>query len=270
MFEKIGIIGLGLIGGSFARTIKKRGKDIFVAAFDTDKVSLDEAKNDGTIDGGQVYDCELIVVCTGAERVVEDINAAYAAAPNALITDVCSVKDFLPRVARQARYVGGHPMAGTEKSGYKNSSADLFTGKRYIITEETAAAREAGDRKKLTEFVRFLGAEPVEMTNAEHDEVLAAVSHLPHIAAYLLADAGLTTEQSFLLSGGGFKDTTRVALSDPEMWTEICMANRENIIRAVVELKDKTNKFLQALNAGDKKTVNEILKKGKEKRDKLC
>lgn len=277
MIEKIGIVGLGLIGGSLARAVKSYDKNISVFAVDTSVDSLGSALKSGVINAGytdinaalkEQNNSDIVIVATRAGRVAADINAVFVAAKDILITDVCSVKDF--EVPAEAKYVGGHPMAGTEKSGYENSREDLFRGKKYIITEETPAAKKSGGKEKLQELVKILGAEPFELDKKTHDSVLARISHLPQIAAYVLAGCSAEEELNRVLAGSGFKDTTRIASSDPELWTEITRMNSENILTALDGYIDGLTVLRQKIAADDKEKITEIFKKGKEGRDGIC
>lgn len=247
--QTIAFIGLGLIGGSIARGLKRCNPNITIMAYMRTRSKLEQAKKDGIVDvildgiGEPLRECDAIFLCTPVEY-----NAQYLSAikpylkKSAFITDVGSTKTSIHQeVIRQGLedcFVGGHPMAGSEKTGYENSTDHLLENAFYIITPTapdapTDRAKELTQR--LTDIANAIGAIPMVLDYQEHDKVVAAISHLPHIVASSLVnlvkdsdnDAG-TMKQ---VAAGGFKDITRIASSSPEMWEQICMTNREPIIQ---------------------------------------
>lgn len=237
-------IGLGLIGGSLARGIKRARPDIRIMAYMRTRAKLEQAQKDGIVDvilegiGEELRECDLIFLCTPVEY-----NARYLSAirpflkPGALITDVGSTKtDIHEEIRRQGLehcFVGGHPMTGSEKTGYENSTDHLLENAYYIVTPPEG---QSGESAQYTENVRRIlavaqavDAIPLVLDYREHDRVTAAVSHLPHLVASslvnLVKDNDSTAGTMRRIAAGGFKDITRIASSSPEMWEQICMTN---------------------------------------------
>ena len=238
-----GFIGLGLIGGSIARGIKRACPTARIMAYMRTHAKLEQAKEDGIVDvildgiGEPLLECDIIFLCTPVEY-----NAQYLTQirpflkPGALITDVGSTKEDIHRVVTTLRmeefFVGGHPMAGSEKTGYENSTDHLLENAYYIVTPTAKTKQEDADR--LVEIARSIGSIPIVLDYHEHDRIVAAISHLPHLIASslvnLVKDSDNQNELMKRLAAGGFKDITRIASSSPEMWEQICMTNTGNII----------------------------------------
>lgn len=238
----VGFIGFGLIGGSIAKGLKRAAPSIKIMAYMRTKAKLIQAQKEGVIDGildgiGEpLSKCDIIFLCTPVEY-----NATYLAQikpylkQGAIITDVGSTKtnihDTVAALHMEHCFVGGHPMAGSEKTGYENSTDHLLENAYYIITPtpETPGVYA----KRMTSIARVIGAIPMVMDPREHDFTVAAISHLPHIVASslvnLVHDSDDKQERMKLLAAGGFKDITRIASASPVMWEQICMTNSENI-----------------------------------------
>ncbi len=240
---ELGFIGFGLIGGSIARALKKHGLDISVTVY-TRRVNphLDKGQQDGVIDH-IVYDIDdsfsnsdIIFLCAPVIK-----NADYLpllkkiVKKDCIITDVGSVKGTICEAAAKAglvsQFIGGHPMAGSEKTGYENSTDTLLENAYYLLTP--GPENSAKDIDLLKELVTITGANCVILSCEEHDRITAAISHVPHIIAVTLVnmvrenDNDEQNMKSF--AAGGFKDITRIASSSPAMWQDICMANKESI-----------------------------------------
>lgn len=247
LFQKATIIGLGLIGGSIALGLKKAGLARTVLGVDQDAEQLKVAASRGAVDAytsdpaGGVEGADLIVLATpvGAfEQVIRQVLPKLPAA--CLVTDVGSTKavwvGFMERTLPETVvFVGGHPIAGKEKSGIQAASETLFKGAKCVLTSTPRTDPRALERiKGLWEA---LGSEVVLMSPAEHDRIFAAVSHLPHLVAYALISALLELnrpdEDLLFYSAGGLRDFTRIAGSSPEMWRDVCLSNRENLLEAV-------------------------------------
>ena len=251
-FHHIGFIGLGLIGGSIARAIRKFYPDMPITAFDANPDNLTQSLSEGVIttacnrteDGfaPAFASCDLVFLCTPV-----DYNNTYLAQladvlqPGAILTDVGSVKSPIHETALQLgltdRFIGGHPMAGSEKSGYRHSSDHLIENAYYILTPEADVPRDVvADMEQL---VASLGAIPLTVKAEEHDHIVAAVSHLPHLIAAGLVnvvhDSDSPDEKMKTIAAGGFKDITRIASSSPVMWEQICLENHENISHVLDE-----------------------------------
>lgn len=240
--KTIGFIGLGLIGGSIARTIRKFHPDYRLLAFDKDRSALAEAVSLNVINGicdiddEQLYNCDYLFLCAPVEFNVEYMEKIKdSLGKNCILTDVGSVKSVIhekvTELGLEGRFIGGHPMAGSERSGFSNSSDHLLENAYYIITPgEEVALEKISD---FTELISSLGAIPLVITAEEHDFITAGVSHLPHIVASALVNLVnlLDNDAQYMkmIAAGGFRDITRIASSSPVMWEQICLENQKNI-----------------------------------------
>ena len=237
--KTIGFIGLGLIGGSIAKTIRKFHPDYRLIAFDKDRSALAEAVSLNVINGicdiedEQLYNCDYLFLCAPVEFNVEYMEKIKASlGENCILTDVGSVKNVIhekvTELGLEGRFIGGHPMAGSERSGFSNSSDHLLENAYYIITPGGEVALE-----KISELISSLGAIPLVITAEEHDFITAGVSHLPHIVASALVNLVnlLDNDAQYMkmIAAGGFRDITRIASSSPVMWEQICLENQKNI-----------------------------------------
>lgn len=284
MIKRLCIIGVGLIGGSLARAVKRAGYCAEVVGSGRDEKQLQRAVKIGVIDR---YEKDAARAVTGADVVVLAVplgamaEVMRAIAPHleqgAVITDVGSAKGSVVAAAQTvfgavpAHFVPGHPIAGTEKSGVDASLADLFQQRPVILTPlpHTDAAALAAVRQMWEQA----GAEVVEMSVAHHDEVLAATSHLPHMLAFALVDTlARMHEQAeiFRYAAGGFRDFTRIASSDPVMWRDICLANREAIVAMIGRFQGDLAVLREAIQQGNGKRIEEIFTRAKSARDRYC
>lgn len=240
--KKIGFIGLGLIGGSLAKAIRLYYPETELVAFDKNKESLALAVQDSIIDTAcssideNFTECDYIFLCSPVS-----CNNAYLAQMKSLIgedciiTDAGSVKTAIHEEAKalglEENFIGGHPMAGSEKSGFANSKAHLIENAYYIITPSDKVSPEKTERYRT--FIESLKAIPIILDYRQHDRITGTISHLPHIIASTLVnfvhDSDGEEELMKALAAGGFKDITRIASSSPVMWQQICLKNREHI-----------------------------------------
>lgn len=240
--KTIGFIGLGLIGGSIAKTIRKFHPDYRLIAFDKDRSALAEAVSLNVINGicdiedEQLYNCDYLFLCAPVEFNVEYMEKIKASlGENCILTDVGSVKNVIhekvTELGLEGRFIGGHPMAGSERSGFSNSSDHLLENAYYIITPGGEVALEK--ISDFTELISSLGAIPLVITAEEHDFITAGVSHLPHIVASALVNLVnlLDNDAQYMkmIAAGGFRDITRIASSSPVIWEQICLENQKNI-----------------------------------------
>ena len=283
MIERLAIIGVGLIGGSLARALRAQECVGEIVGYGRTLAHLDEAVRVGVIDGVEpsaaaaVRDADMVVVAVpvGAMReVFEEIEPALA--PEAVVTDVGSVKAPVIADARAAfgdrfaDFVPGHPIAGTERSGVAASFAELFEGRRVILTPEPETDAAAFERVRA--MWTAVGAHVATMTAAEHDRVLAASSHLPHALAFALVDMIVRMDEHravFDCAGGGFRDFTRIAASDPTMWRDIFMANREALLALLQQYQDDLQAWIDAVARGDSRWLWETCARAKRARDSL-
>ncbi|HEV8664222.1 MAG TPA: prephenate dehydrogenase/arogenate dehydrogenase family protein [Candidatus Methylomirabilis sp.] len=264
LFRRMAVVGVGLIGGSLAAACRKRGLVETLVGFDADGGALQEALALGLVDEAAR---DAAAAAAGADVVVlaapvgalEALAAAIAPAlaPAALVTDVGSVKgDLVRRLEARlpaGRYVPAHPIAGRERSGPAAASATLFEDARCVLTPTPRTDRQALARiRRLWEGV---GAVVELMDPEEHDDIFAAVSHLPHAVAYALMNAMLDLQADgrdvLPYSAGGLRDFTRVAASDPTMWRDIFLANRPALLDALRRFRAALARLEAALAAGD-------------------
>ena len=243
-FKNVAIIGVGLIGGSFGLSLRKTGFNGKITGTGRRKEHLILAKKLKAIDEyctapeDGVKNADLILLATPVGEfpaVVEKIRTHIK--KGAIVTDVGSVKAGVvkklePLMPEGVNFVGGHPIAGKECSGVEAASSDLFSKKRCIITPGANTDKTA--LEKIIRLWNALGSETIIMSPEEHDTIFAAVSHMPHVAAYVLINAIMELRENILSHGGrGLRDMTRIALSPPELWKDICSYNRENILKSL-------------------------------------
>jgi cyclohexadieny/prephenate dehydrogenase len=285
--DTVVILGLGLIGGSLARALRKSGFSKRFVAYGHREPSLKRGVelgviDDFTLDLDEAIDqADVLVLCAPtliAAEMLRDILPRLAGRERTpVITDVASVKGNLRDAAIEAvgqvppQLVLAHPIAGSEQSGVDASSAELFVNHRVILTPDVATDPAA------LELVRSMwastGAEVVEMAVAEHDTVLAATSHLPHVLAYALVDALAKSPASadiFRFAAGGFRDFTRIASSDPAMWRDIAIANRPALLDAIDMFSGQLAHLRQAVSDGDGEELYGTFTRAKTARDEFA
>jgi prephenate dehydrogenase len=279
--RRLAIIGVGLIGGSLARALRRAQAVGEVVGGSRRAGHLQEAVDLGVIDR---FETDLGKAVAGADMVVlavplgamEEVMRTIAPhlAGDAVLTDVGSAKGIVVDAARAAfgevpaRLVPGHPIAGTEKSGVSASFPGLFEGRKVILTplDETDPAAHA----RVRAMWETAGAEVVDMAVDHHDEVLAATSHLPHVLAFTLVDSLARMEDKreiFSYAAGGFRDFTRIASSDPVMWRDICIANRSALIKVLRQFREDLRGIEAAIGDGDAEGLRQVFARAKEARD---
>lgn len=243
MSEIIGFIGFGLIGGSIAKGLKKVHPDWKMLACSRTAGKLEAARADGVLDEivtspKELAGCDFIFLCTPVSCIPGYLaKLKDVVKPGCILTDVGSTKSNVHHaVLAQGLshcFIGGHPMAGSEQTGYENATDHLVENAYYVLTPTPQSS--PADLKKLTALVLDLHGIPLVLDPEEHDSVVAAVSHLPHLIAAglvnLVARSDSSRQTMKTVAAGGFKDITRIASSSPEMWQQICMENRENIMK---------------------------------------
>jgi prephenate dehydrogenase len=218
-----------------------------------------------------VAEAELVIVCTPVGQIVDfAIQAAKHAPERALITDVGSTKHAIVQaldsgLPRGCRFLGSHPIAGSEKAGALHATADLFDGRTTILTPTKNTRAE--DFDLLESFWEALGSVVVQMTPEEHDRALAVTSHLPHVAAAAVVAA--LPEKYFRLCGTGMLDTTRVASGDPELWQQIMLMNRENLLATLDQFGAKLSQLYTAIRDNRQEDITQFLAQAKKNRDAL-
>jgi len=279
LFNKVTIIGVGLIGGSIGLAIKKKGLAKEVTGVFRRPSTLRRALRHKAIDNGTlrveegVKGADLIILATPVYSIpLVGREAIRYADAGAIITDAGSTKiwvvarmETLAASARSIFFVGSHPMAGSENAGVEFATADLFKSSPCIVTR-TARTDEAA-LKKVAAFWEALGARVKVMSPGAHDKSISLVSHLPHLVAFSLA--GAIPEKDIVYAAEGFRDTTRVASSNPKLWADIFLTNKKEIINAGRMFEKYYADIVRALSKGDYGGIVRMLKKAKSKRDKF-
>lgn len=282
MFERLCIVGVGLIGGSLARAVRAAGAGGEIVGHGRDAAHLRRAVELGVIDRFEtdpvaaVRGADLVVLATplGAMRNLFATLAGHLD-DGCVITDVGSSKGSVVADARAGlgvelgRFVPGHPIAGTEKSGVEASFAELYRDRRVILTPLPENPPETVARVRA--LWEAAGSEVAEMGVEHHDLVLAATSHLPHMLAYTLVDTLARMhdkDEIFGYAAGGFRDFTRIASSDPVMWRDVCVANRDAILGMIERFQADLTLLADAIRDGDQELISEVFERAKRARDR--
>jgi len=270
LFKSVYILGTGLIGGSLALDIKASGMAGTVVGSDSNGEALRRALDLGILDHHlpptleNLRRSDLVVLAIPVLQLARMLEDGFA--PGTLVTDVGSVKLPLVRAYQEAcrqgsdyDFVPGHPIAGDEKSGPQAARRGLFRGARVILTP----AREADPQvEAVAAMWTGVGARIQVMEAEHHDEVFAWVSHLPHMAAYSIVNSVLEKDRSWVsMSGGGLKDYTRIAASNPGMWADIAVANRELLLQAMAGLRTGLDEIYSAIESGDRDSLEDLFKR---------
>jgi prephenate dehydrogenase len=283
-FQKITIIGVGLLGGSIGLAARRRKLAREVAGFVRREASLKDCEQAGAVDYATtdllaaVSDADLVVLCTPlAQMRALAQQLAPALKRGAIVTDVGSVKaDVLREVGAViqkagAHFIGSHPMAGGEKMGVLAARADLYANAACVLTPGKTASANAV--RKLEKFWQSLGARTLRLEAAEHDRLVSRSSHLPHVAAAALVNLILhpaSPKTQAGLCAAGFRDTTRIASGSPEMWRDIALANRKNLARALAAFVGELDNFQAALRRNDARAIEKFFATAKQRRDEWC
>ena len=279
MIERLCVVGVGLIGGSLARALRRAGAVGEVVGTSRREEHLRRARELGVVDrysldaSEAARGADMVVVCTPMRAMESVFRALHPGLdPGAALTDAGSVKQTVFRAARAAFgrippfLVPAHPIAGTEHSGVDASFESLYDGRRVILTPGDATDPAAVDRVEA--MWRAAGAETDRMDAATHDEILASVSHLPHLLAYVLVDlVAAGPGDCFRYAAGGFRDFSRIASSDPVMWRDICLENREAIADRLDAFGDRIGDLAEVVRRGDGGAIFERFARAKGARD---
>lgn len=264
----IGFVGLGLIGGSIAKALKKNIENLKITAYDVNAETLNLATTEGIVDVAahsidqSFFGCDYIFLCAPVQKNDANLEAVKAVlSENTVLTDVGSVKTDIHRHIKAAglekNFIGGHPMAGSERYGYPNSKASLLENAYYILTPTSETAPEKLEAYK--ELVQKTGAIALILDYRQHDYVTAAISHLPHVIAAslvnLVRDSDSKEGIMKMVAAGGFKDITRIASSSAQMWQQICLTNTDNISSL---LEDYIHSLLQIKQDLDGRHAEEL------------
>jgi cyclohexadieny/prephenate dehydrogenase len=276
MRDWIAIVGVGLIGGSLAAAVKRRGVARRVLGIGRNPERLQGAQSAGLIDAwstdsAAVRDAELTVVCTPVDRIANDVKSLWPDVPSSgLVTDAGSTKRRICEDLGGCRdgdreFVGSHPIAGSHRQGFEAADPELYAGRMCVVTPTEDSSPTAVDQ--IEGFWRAVGMRTVRLSPAEHDKALAATSHLPHLAAAALANTLETANRELI--GTGFRDTTRIAAGDPDLWTAILLSNRRDVCVSLDALTQQVAAFRTTLERGDAAALNRLLKQAKTVRDSL-
>jgi prephenate dehydrogenase len=278
MFEKITVLGVGLIGASFALGMKQRGLCRHVCGFGRTRENIEKAKARGIIDSFETaptdacLDSDLILFSTPVGSFVDLAKRSCSAfKKGAIVTDAGSVKGSLVAEMEKimppgVHFIGGHPIAGSDRSGIESAEGGLFLNARCILTPTRRS--DGAALKRVSNLWAALGAKVVTMEPAEHDRIYAAVSHLPHVVSYSLVNAIAGIDPSYLeFSGQGFRDMTRIAGSSPELWRDICMLNRENLIEMITLFQQNLDSLSRYLRTSDADSLEKEFGKARTLRE---
>lgn len=282
-YEQVAIVGTGMMGTSLGIAVRKNGLSGKIIGIDRDFNNLKTAKRLSAIDSytdclkDGIADAVLVVFATPVLSTFEIAKRiVYAVRKDAVVTDIGSTKgDLADRMTElfhgHSSYVGSHPIAGAEKSGAINAVEGLYEGKKCIVTPTDRTERFAVDA--ITTFWESLGSDVVLMNPHEHDRVMAMVSHLPHIIAYALIGSIMeprgADSELIKYAGGGLKDYTRIAASDPVMWRDICIANTKEILSSLERFSRTLEKLSTLIREKDMKGIREFLEGVREVRRQM-
>ena len=280
MFDRITILGVGLLGASFALALKKNGLCRTITGYGRNRENLQRAKERNIIDSFEqdpvaaCRDSDLIMLSAPVGTFAGLVKAiAPALKKGAVLTDVGSVKGILVRelekmMPKDVHYIGGHPIAGSDRSGIDSANAELFRNARCVITPTENSDPSALD--KIQNLWKALGSEIIILNPEEHDRVYASVSHLPHLIAYALVNTVAEMDRSYLdFSGKGFMDSTRIACSSEELWNDICLLNRDNIVEVLAVFQKNLDTLDRYLKAGDSDLLKAEFRKARILRENI-
>lgn len=278
---KYGFIGLGLIGGSLARNLKKLDPGCTICAYTRTEKTSEKARAAGVLDeictspsDEQLCGCDFIFLCAPVISNIRSLpEIQKVLGPECILTDVGSVKTGIhkevERLGLDGQFIGGHPMTGSEKSGFESGNDHLFENAYYILTPGRRVPKEWVDR--YYNLVLSLKALPLVLDYQEHDYITAAISHLPHVIASSLVNTvhklDGKEEHMKMIAAGGFRDITRIASSSPEMWEQICVDNSSNIAKVLDEFIRQMNLAREHMCAGDGSYINQMFASSRDYRD---
>jgi len=281
VIRQLAIVGVGLLGGSVAKAARSGGLARRIVGVGRDLERLRPAVDDGTLDAAVtdldagVREADVVLLAAPVLAIDGLLERVWRAAPEgALVTDVGSTKRNIVRAAerlvatRSLAFVGSHPLAGSEQAGYRVARADLFRGATVVVTPTEKT--ELAALKKITELWEALGARVTALDPDTHDRTVAAISHLPHLIACALVDgAGRVEPAALELAARGFRDTTRIAAGDPDMWTEIFLANRDALTAGIEAFRAALADLQRVIDAGGAEPLRAELARIKAIRERL-
>lgn len=280
----LAIIGVGLIGGSFGLAVKEKLRErVHITGLCWSRSSIEAALRRGAVDeasadaASAVRGADIVYLSTPVLQMVPMVETIRPfLKKGAVVTDAGSTKEYLwneipPRLPEGVYYVSGHPMTGKEKSGVEAADKDLFRHKCYVLMEETTAPPEIYQR--VADLIKLTGANLTTLDVKRHDRCAAVISHVPHVTAAalvtLLDRSGGDLSAALKLAGGGFKDTTRIASSNADMWADICLTNSAAIAKYLRRLTVILEEVVDAVEAGDRAALYDYFTAAKERRDRI-
>jgi prephenate dehydrogenase len=279
-YDHVTIIGVGLIGGSIGLALRARGLATEIVGVGRRETSLATARAVGAVDRtttdltAGVNEANLVIVCAPVCSITKLVSKVAESCPSdCLITDAASTKakivaqieHGLSPALNGPSFVGSHPLAGDHRAGPQHARGDLFKGRVAVVTPTATTPAEA--IAKVSQFWQHLGARVLEMSPAEHDQIVAVTSHLPHLVAFALA--GSTPESAGPLAARGWYDTTRIAAADPELWQQIFASNDQALLSALDNFEALVSSLRRAILDNDKVTLINLLQEAKRIRDAL-
>ncbi len=280
----LAIIGVGLIGGSFGLAVKEKLRErVHITGLCRSRSSIEAVLRRGAVDeasadaASAVRGADIVYLSTPVLQMVSMVETIRPfLKKGAVVTDAGSTKEYLwneipPRLPEGVYYVSGHPMTGKEKSGVEAADKDLFRHKCYVLMEETTAPPEIYQR--VADLIKLTGANLTTLDVKRHDRCAAVISHVPHVTAAalvtLLDRSGGDLSAALKLAGGGFKDTTRIASSNADMWADICLTNSAAIAEYLRRLTVILEEVVDAVEAGDRAALYDYFTAAKERRDRI-
>lgn len=279
-FEKVAIIGVGLLGASLGMAIRKKRLAGEVVGIGRNISTLEKALQKGAVNtismdvGSSVKNADFIILCTPVQSAIQILRsiAEYVKIDTTIITDVCSTKVEICKTAdsfwsENSPFIGSHPLAGSEKYGPEHARADFYENTVCLLEKGNNTRTEV--RQAVWDFWALMGTKIIEVSAEEHDYFMAYTSHLPHVIASALAQVTGETDAKSYFIGGGFRDTTRIAESRAEIWRDIILTNQKNILLSIEKFQKKMEDFKEAIQNNDVSRIMDLLKQGNELRQRL-
>lgn len=275
-----GFIGLGLIGGSMAKALKSGNKNLKIVAYDVNMETLEMARADDIADeicssiDEHFLACDYIFLCAPVQINIDNVaKIKQFLNKDAVLTDIGSVKtqihEHIHELGLDSQFIGGHPMAGTERIGYINSKPIILENAYYILTKTPEISEDKVN--KFYDLVKSMGAIPLVMDHRQHDYIVAAISHVPHVISASLVNLVRNSDSENglmkLTAAGGFKDITRISSSSPVMWQQICLTNTENISKLLGNYIDSLIKIKEQIDSKEADSIIRFFKDAREYRE---
>lgn len=256
--KTIGIIALGLIGGSILKSLARTEHNIIAVTRNKDSIKKAKKYTKYVSDKIETLkECDIIFVCSPMNKTIEVLKSLEPIVPKrTIVTDVCSLKSFVTKETYTFRFIGSHPMAGTEHSGFEASFANLFEDAKWVITPQSSSTKK--DIKTLTEIISLTGAKTIITTPEEHDEAVSLISHMPMLIAQALTKTASHNNLAIQLAASGFRDMTRLALSNTEMAEDMIKMNSQNISKSLINLIETSRLLLSDNYKNEIETIKEF------------